>query len=133
MYPTSNREACSLGIRVPLVDNNADFLQRQRELIIVGTICGDEEVLTQAQDLPQVILVGLTISRLRDMLPGVGIIALGLLEGDAYRQTVMAAGVDDVVRKAELVTDLLSDIWRWRNSWKTGALSTRNLCKVALV
>jgi len=81
-------------------------------LIIVGTICGDEEVLTQVQDLPQVILVGLTISRLRDMLSGVGIIALGLLEGDAYRQAAMAAGADDIVVKEELVTDLLPAIRR---------------------
>jgi len=78
----------------------------------VGTICGDEEVLTQVQDLPQVILVGLTISRLRDMLSGVGIIALGLLEGDAYRQAAMAAGADDIVVKEELVTDLLPAIRR---------------------
>ena len=78
----------------------------------MGTICGDEEVLTQVQDLPQVILVGLTISRLRDMLSGVGIIALGLLEGDAYRQAAMAAGADDIVVKEELVTDLLPAIRR---------------------
>jgi DNA-binding NarL/FixJ family response regulator len=116
----------SLKIRVLLVDDNeafrrvaTDFLQRQYELIVVGAICGSEEALAQAQDLgPQVILIGLdkpgleTISRLRNMLPGVGIIALTLLEGNAYRQAALAAGADDLVRKAELITDLLPAIRR---------------------
>jgi DNA-binding response OmpR family regulator len=41
------------------------------------------------------------------VLPGVGIIVLTLLEGNAYRQAALAAGADDAVRKAELITDLL--------------------------
>lgn len=119
----------SLKIRVLLVDDNealrrvaTDFLQRQHGLTVVGAIGGGEEVLAQAQDLqPQVILVGLdmpgltgleTISRLWNMLPGVGIIALTLLEGNAYRQAVLAAGADDLVHKAELTTDLLLAILR---------------------
>jgi DNA-binding NarL/FixJ family response regulator len=65
-----------------------------------------------------VILIGLerpglgTIRRLWKVLPAVGIIALTLLEGDAYRQAVMAAGADDVVPKAKLITDLLPAIRR---------------------
>jgi len=108
-----------------LVDDNeaflhaaAEFLHRQRELIVVGAICG-KEVLVQAQDLqPQVILIGLdrssleTISRLRKVLPDGGIIALTLLEGNAYRQAALVAGADDLVRKAELITDLLPAIRR---------------------
>jgi CheY-like chemotaxis protein len=48
-------------------------------------------------------LTGLeTIPRLRNMLPGVGIIALTLLKGNAYRQAALAAGADDLVRKTEL-------------------------------
>jgi CheY-like chemotaxis protein len=131
MSPTSNRADLedSFKIRVLLVDDNeafrrvaTDFLKGQHELIVVGVTCGGEEALTQAQDLqPQVILTGLdmpgltgleTISRLRNTLPGVGIIALTLLEGNAYRQAAMAAGADDLVRKAELVTDLLPAIRR---------------------
>jgi DNA-binding NarL/FixJ family response regulator len=113
-------------LRVLLVDDNeafrrvaTDFLQRQRELIVVGAMRGGEGVLAQAQDLgPQVILIGLDrpgleiISHLRKVLPGVGIIALTLLEGDAYRQAALAAGADDLVRKAELTTDLLPAIRR---------------------
>ena len=128
MSPMPNRADLkdSSKIRVLVVDDNepflrvaTDFLQRHDELTVVGAICGGEEALAQAQDLgPQVILIGLdtpgleTISRLRKVLPGVGIIALTLLEGNAYRQAAMAAGADDLVRKAELTTDLLPAIRR---------------------
>ncbi len=128
MPPISNQADLedSPKIRVLLVDNNeaflrvaADFLQRQNELSVVGVICGGEDVLAQAQDLqPQVILVGLdragleTISCLREVLSGVSIIALALLNDNAYRGAAMAAGADDLVCKAELVTDLLPAIRR---------------------
>jgi DNA-binding response OmpR family regulator len=65
-----------------------------------------------------VILIGLdrpgleTIHRLRKVLPGVGIIALTLLEGAAHRKVAMATGADDVVRKAALTTELLPAIRR---------------------
>jgi two-component system nitrate/nitrite response regulator NarL len=114
----------NLSIRVLLVDDNeafrhvaTGFLQRHHELTVVGAICGGEEALVQAQDLqPQVILIGLdkpgleTISRLREVLPDVGIIALTLLEGAAYRQAVLAAGADDLVAKGRLVAELLPAI-----------------------
>ncbi len=128
MPPISNRADLkdNLRIRVLLVDDNevflrvaTDFLQQHHELIVVGAICGGEEALAQAQDLqPQVILIGLdkpgleTISRLRKVLPGVGIIALTLLNDNAYRKAAMAASADDVVLKAELITDLLPAIQR---------------------
>jgi DNA-binding NarL/FixJ family response regulator len=60
-----------------------------------------------------VILIGLDrpgleiITRLRKALPDVGIIALAMLESNAYRQAAPAAGADDVVRTAGLTTDLL--------------------------
>ena len=115
-----------LQIHVLLVDDNeafrraaTDFLQRQHELTVVGAIGGGEEALAQAQELqPQVILVGLDtlglgiIARLRKALPRVGIIAQSLLNGGIYRQAVLAAGADDLVRKAELSTDLLPAIRR---------------------
>jgi DNA-binding NarL/FixJ family response regulator len=128
MSPMPNRADLrdSPKIRVLVVDDNeaflrvaTDFLRRHHELTIVGAICGGEEALAQAQDLgPQVILIGLdkpgleTISRLRNILPGVGIIALTLLEGNAYRQAAMAAGADDLVPKAELTAELLPAIRR---------------------
>jgi DNA-binding NarL/FixJ family response regulator len=116
----------SLKIRVLVVDDNeaflrvaTDFLQRHDELLVVGAICGGEEALAQVQDLqPQVILIGLDtpgleiLPRLRNMLPDVGIIALTLLEGNAYRRAAMAAGADDLVPKTELTTELLPAIRR---------------------
>ena len=112
-------------IRVLLVDDNedfrraaTDFLQRQCELTVIGAIRG-KKALAQAQYLqPQVVLIGLdrpgleTISRLRKVLPGAGIIALTLLNDNAYRQAALAAGADDLVRKAELPIDLLPAIRR---------------------
>jgi len=90
--------------------------QRQDELTGGGAIRG-EEALVQVRDLrPQVILVGPdrpgleTISRLRKVLPGVGIIALTPLNDNACRQTALAAGADDLVPKAELTTKLLPAI-----------------------
>ena len=128
MPATSNRADLkdSLSIRVLAVDDNeaflrvaTDFLQRQHELTVVGAIGGDEEALAQVQDLqPRVIVIGLDtpgleiLPRLRNILPGVGIIALTLLEGNAYRRAALAAGADDLVPKAELVTDLLPAIRR---------------------
>jgi DNA-binding response OmpR family regulator len=52
------------------------------------------------------------ISRLRSMLPGVGIIALSMLKSNAYRQAALAAGADDLVFKAKLITELLPAIRR---------------------
>jgi two-component system nitrate/nitrite response regulator NarL len=128
MSPMPNRADLkdSLKIRVLVVDDNeaflrvaTDFLRRHDELTVVGAICGGEEALAQVQDLqPQVILIGLErpgleiLPRLRNILPGVGIIALTLLKGNAYRQAAMAAGADDLVPKAELTTDLLPAIRR---------------------
>jgi len=128
MPATSNRADLkdSFKIRVLVVDDNepfrrvaTDFLQRQHELTVVGAIGGDEEALAQVQDLqPRVIVIGLDtpgleiLPRLRNILPGVGIIALTLLEGNAYRRAALAAGADDLVPKAELVTDLLPAIRR---------------------
>ncbi len=123
--------------RVLLVNDNkaflhaaTDFLQRQHELVVVGVIQGYEGVLAQAQDLqPQVILIGLdapgltgleTISCLRNALPGVGIVALTLLNGNTYRQAAMAAGADDLVTKAELTTDLLAAIRRATQAERSG-------------
>jgi two-component system invasion response regulator UvrY len=106
----------------PFLRAAADFLRRHHELAVVGVLHGGQEALAQAQDLrPHVILIDLnmpglngleTISRLRVMLPEVGIIALTLLAPNAYRQAALAAGADDFVSKANLTSDLLPAIRR---------------------
>ncbi len=131
MSPTSGRE--DSRIRVLLVDNHepflraaADFLQRQSGINVVGAVCDYQQATTYARTLePQVILVGLDeigleiITRLRELLPGVGIIALTLAEGEAYRQAVVDAGADELVSKAGLITELLPTIWRVTQTGQT--------------
>lgn len=133
--PTDLEEG--LKIRVLLVDDHqpflrvaTDFLQRHQGLVVVGALHGGEEALAQAQDLqPQVILLDLTtpslsgldtIPRLRAMLPEVGIIALTLLDPNAYRQVALATGADDFVFKANLTTDLLPAIRRVAQTVRPG-------------
>jgi len=124
-------------IRVLLVHNHeaflrvaTEFLQRHHELVVVGTARGSEEALAKAQELrPEVVLIDLrmpgpngmaTIPRLRVMLPETGIIALTLLDPNAYRQTALAAGADDFVAKANLSTDLLPAIRRVAKTARIG-------------
>ena len=121
----------SPGIRVLLIDDNpdflkaaVDFLRRRQELVLVGATDGGEQALAQAPILkPQVILIDLelpgladlkTIPRLRRILPGVGIVALTLLDSRAYRKAALDAGAHAVVSKARLVSDLLPAIHRLR-------------------
>jgi DNA-binding NarL/FixJ family response regulator len=136
MSPMPNRADLrdSPKIRVLVVDDNeaflrvaTDFLQRQHELTVVGAICEGEQALAQVQDLqPRVIVIGLDtpgleiLPRLRNILPGVGIIALTLLEGNAYRRAALAAGADDLVPKAELTTELLLAIRRVTQADRSG-------------
>lgn len=91
-----------------------------REVIVVGTACSGEEALAQAQELrPEVILLSLhlpglsglqTISRLRNMLPEVGIIAMALMGADTFRRPALTAGADAFVVKSRLITDLMPAI-----------------------
>jgi DNA-binding NarL/FixJ family response regulator len=124
--PTDLEEE-DVKIRVLLVDDHEAFLrvatevlQRHHELDVVGVARGGEEALAQAQALrPEVILIDLrmpglngmaSIPRLRAMLPQAGIIALTLLNPNAYRRAALAAGADDFVSKRKLRTDLLPAI-----------------------
>ena len=115
--------------RVLLVDDNraflkiaAEFLGRTPELALVGTLSQGKEALARVQVLqPHVVVVDMDmpdisglelIGCLRSELPQVGIIALTLLSGEAYRGAVLGAGADDFVSKTALVTDLLPAIRR---------------------
>jgi DNA-binding NarL/FixJ family response regulator len=46
------------------------------------------------------------------MMPDVSIIAMSLVRAAGYREAALAAGADDLVLKAALVTDLLPAIRR---------------------
>ena len=116
-------------IRVLLVDNSpafrqlaTRFLEAQGGIVVVGATDGGRESLAQAQSCrPQVVVVdlgtpGLTnleaVIQLRSMMPQVSIIAMSLVRDTGYREAALAAGADDLVLKAALVTDLLPAIRR---------------------
>ncbi|MDY7079721.1 MAG: response regulator transcription factor [Chloroflexota bacterium] len=121
-------------ISVLLVDDNITFLgiatrllEVQEDVVVVGTVQGGKDALTQAQNLePDIILVDIAmpnlpggskfIPRLRAALPGVGIIALTLLGTDGYRQAALEAGADEFIPKASMGADLLSAIRRVRQA-----------------
>ncbi len=118
-------------VSVLLVDDSLLFLdiatrflqeEYRDEVVVVGAAGGGEEALAQAQLLqPQVILIDLNmpgmsgleaIPRLREALPDAGIIALTLLDAEAYRQAALAAGADGFVSKPNMGADLLPAIRR---------------------
>ena len=116
-------------IRVLLVDDSPTFLQittrfleEQEGVVVVAAAHGGEEKLAQAPSLrPQVVVVDLgtpgltnleTVAHLRSMMPDVSIIAMSLVRATGYREAALAAGADDLVLKAALVTDLLPAIRR---------------------
>ena len=124
-HPNSSED--SHTTHVLLVGHHSDFLHvaasfLRRHELVVDAICRSEPAEVQAQKLrPHVILVDLdtpglggleTIARARAALPAVGIIAVSLEDGSAYRKASLAAGADAVVRKTRLVTDLLPAIRR---------------------
>jgi len=126
-------------ISVLLVDDNLTFLRiatrfldAYDDVTVVGAVTDGEQALTQVQELkPDVVLIdtampdlvgGLDfLSRLRAVLPSVGIIALTLIGTDGYQQAALDAGADEVVPKAAMGTDLLAAIRRVRRAgeeWK---------------
>ncbi len=114
---------------VLLIDDNATFLRIAARFLgdhgdirVVGTAPGGEEGLKLAKKLkPQIILLDLAmpdlpgldaIPLLREVLPEVKLIALTMLDTDAYRTAAKTAGADAFVAKAAMGTTLLSAIRR---------------------
>ena len=116
-------------ISVLLVDDNPiflhcakRFLQKRRDVTVVGTVSGGKWAINLAQNLkPDVALIDLSMSdlpglelipQLRAALPEIGIIALTLFDTDDYRQAALAAGADGFVSKNTMNTDLIPTIQR---------------------
>ncbi len=116
-------------VSVLLVDDNPiflhcakRFLQKRRDVIVVGTVSGGKWAVDLAQNLkPDVALIDLSMSDLpglelipllRAALPEIGIIALTLLDTDDYRNAALAAGADGFVSKNTMNTDLMPTIQR---------------------
>jgi DNA-binding NarL/FixJ family response regulator len=117
------------SIRVLLVDDNptflrvtARFLSAEEDIHLVATLRGAAEALARMAELtPDVVLIDLAmpelpgldaIPRLRAARPEAGIIALTLLQAEAYRQSALAAGADVFVPKCLVTTELLPAIRR---------------------
>jgi DNA-binding NarL/FixJ family response regulator len=118
-------------ISMLVVDDNPAFLriltrflgeQCHTEVVVIGAVCGGQEAIVQAQALqPDIVLIDLampglpgleTIARLHAALPGLGIIAMSLVDPDGYQVAALAAGADAFVSKASLNIDLLPTIKR---------------------
>jgi len=114
-------------VSVLLVDDNPTFLrvaerflQGYEDVTVAGLAVGGKEGLEQACALqPKIVLVDLampdlpgleTIRCLRRLAPGLGIIALTIMDTEGYRHAALAAGADRFVTKASLSTDLLPAI-----------------------
>lgn len=117
-----------IPLKLLLVDDSAAFLRAlsgylgtQPHLQVVGTARSVDEALAliRAGAKPDMLLLdinlpgvdGLTgMRRLRAELPGVAIIIVSLLDGQAYREAAAAYGAAAFVSKARLNHDLLVTI-----------------------
>jgi DNA-binding NarL/FixJ family response regulator len=116
-------------IRILLVDDNpmflgitSEFLRMQVELNVVGTARNGHEALSLASELqPDVILLDLnmpglsgleTISQLQKTNPKAKIIALTMMNQEAYQPAVLAAGANGFVSKGLMGSDLVPAIQR---------------------
>ena len=116
-------------ISVFMVDDNpivlrfaARFLDSSPGISVAGTATDAADALTQVLGLqPEVVVVDLRmpgmsgfelIPRLRAALPGVGLVALTVLDADAYRQAALSAGADGFVTKGTMVAELVPTIQR---------------------
>lgn len=116
-------------VRVLLVDDNQTFLriatrylEEHAEIAVVAARGGGAEALAAVEELrPDVALIDLAmpdlpglelIPRLRAAWPELGIIALTLMDADGYRCAALAAGADEFVPKATLITELIPAIRR---------------------
>lgn len=119
-------------ISVLLIDDNVTFLRiatrflrDHTDINVVGTATGGEEGLIKAKKLkPQIILLDLAmpnlpgldaIPLLRETLHEVKLIALTMLDTDAYRIAAKTAGADAFVAKAAMGSELLPTIRRISN------------------
>ena len=116
-------------ISLMLVDDNPNFLRAERHFLerdeavrIIGEATGGAEVLDRVKSLrPQVILLDLAmpdlsglqlLPQLREEHPGIGIIALTVMDTAIYEKAAMLAGADAFLSKSNLFTDLIPTIQR---------------------
>ncbi len=130
-------------IRILLVDDNPmflgitqEFLQLQVELTVIGTAHNSQEALAQAEKLkPDVILLDLnmpgpsgleTIPKLQKITPQTKIIALTMMNQDAYQPAALSAGANGFVAKANMGAELIPTIQRVVGAIDRDDLNTKN-------
>lgn len=96
------------------------FLERDEDLRVVGVNESDRDSLEEVKRLdPQIFLIDVDISnqkgvelisRLRELFPQAGIIALSPFDGDGCRRAALSAGANVVVHKLDLNVKLLPTI-----------------------
>ena len=119
-------------LRTLVVDNNPTFLNVAREylqahveeVVVIGTATSAREALKETSNLnPDLILLDLhmpdrsgleIIPELRQLKPGVAIIAVSMLDATNYQPAAIAAGASDFVAKASMVEKLFPAIQRIR-------------------
>jgi DNA-binding NarL/FixJ family response regulator len=116
-------------VPVLFVDTNTTFLRIATRLLedyysndvtVVGTACTFREALSKAEALkPRIVLLGVSqyslqalnlIPPLRSILEGAGIIVLGSLDIEAYRQAALASGADGFIGKIDINRALVPTI-----------------------
>jgi two-component system NarL family response regulator len=116
-------------IRILLVDDHIPFLKMvtnllsdYENLVVIGIAKNGKEAISQAANLlPDVVLLdvnmpgssGIDITpRLRQFLPGAGIIILSFQKAEAYKEAALIAGADDYIPKYKLSYALIPAILR---------------------
>jgi DNA-binding NarL/FixJ family response regulator len=125
------------AISVLLVDDSRDFLriaarflEAHEHIAVVGAVDNAREALAELPRLrPDIIVIDLempevsgleTIPQLRAELPQAGIVALTLLDEDAYRKAALDAGADAFVSKDRAAADLLPVVHRVAEARRAG-------------
>lgn len=112
-------------IRVLLVEHDSGFRQLAARFLdrcvdtVVASCDNTEGVSLAGRWRPHVAVVGIgtsdldglaTISKLRAIMPEVGVVAMSLFGDTGYRKAALAAGAHDFVPKAALATELRAAI-----------------------
>lgn len=127
--PPQSDDEHSAPVRVLVVDDHAffrsvvdDYLREHPDLGVVSADEWTDETRARAEEFdPHVVVMDIeltahswqdTISRVRESLPQVGIIALALVGDQGYRQAAHTHGADAFVAKADAAVNLVPAIRR---------------------
>lgn len=125
----SMQEAEVQMARTLIVDDNADFRQRVRELMdsepeieVVGEAADGQDAILKARELdPDLVLMDVSMPgmngiestrRLKEEMPNVKVTVLTVFDIQEYREAAMASGASGYVVKSSLMEELMPSIRR---------------------